>query len=65
MKNAVLLALLGGFVAGGISGYTVHIFVAPNSAQEELAKLQLQDRKDAEENWKKTKDSVHRMLGGK
>jgi hypothetical protein len=58
MKNAVLLALVGGFIVGGVTGYSVHIFVTPNSAQEELAKLQLQDRKDAQENWQKTKDSV-------
>ena len=63
MKNAVLLALIGGFIAGGISGYTVRVFVAPNSAQEELAKLQLQDRKEALKNLQKTKSSLGAALG--
>lgn len=54
MKNTVLLALIGAFLAGGISGYTVRVFTASDST---VAYLQAQEAKS-----KKVKEETNEQL---
>lgn len=63
VKNVVWIALAIGFVLGGISGYTIRALTASNSAQEELAKAELQDREQARQSQIKAKENLSRALG--